>query len=182
MIEDSALKDGLVRTKPRPKQALVVDDDEYLRRTEVQLLKFAGWEVITAGTFLQAWQIINQGTRPDVAVVDWKFPYAFDKKEIELIGEPVNKDFYLEKGEDVCGKGVLRLLAERSPDTGLILCTVLDDKKSLDEEVNQWLINRWLFSVTKPFDVDEFLETIDWAFSRRPTLRIPPVGNLSGVS
>jgi two-component system chemotaxis response regulator CheY len=55
-------------------QALVVDDSRAMRAILTRLLTQLGFDVAQAGDGLQALQVLDEGLRPDVALVDWNMP------------------------------------------------------------------------------------------------------------
>jgi two-component system, chemotaxis family, chemotaxis protein CheY len=65
-------------------QALVVDDSRVMRTILTQLLIDMKFTVMQAGDGAEALQMLEDGARPDVALVDWNMPVmdglAFIKK------------------------------------------------------------------------------------------------------
>ena len=55
-------------------QALVVDDSRAMRAILTRLLDQLGFDVAQAGDGQQALQVLDEGLRPDVALVDWNMP------------------------------------------------------------------------------------------------------------
>jgi two-component system chemotaxis response regulator CheY len=55
-------------------QALVVDDSRAMRAILTRLLDQLGFDVTQAGDGQQALQVLDDGLRPDVALVDWNMP------------------------------------------------------------------------------------------------------------
>jgi two-component system, chemotaxis family, chemotaxis protein CheY len=55
-------------------QALVVDDSRAMRAILTRLLDQLGFDVAQAGDGRQALQVLDEGLRPDVALVDWNMP------------------------------------------------------------------------------------------------------------
>ena len=55
-------------------QALVVDDSRVMRTILTRLLTGLGFTVIQAGDGAEALQILEDGARPDVVLVDWNMP------------------------------------------------------------------------------------------------------------
>ncbi|HST85111.1 MAG TPA: response regulator [Kineosporiaceae bacterium] len=55
-------------------QALVVDDSRVMRTILTHLLVDMNFTVMQAGDGAEALQILEDGARPDVALVDWNMP------------------------------------------------------------------------------------------------------------
>jgi two-component system chemotaxis response regulator CheY len=55
-------------------QALVVDDSRAMRAILTRLLDQLGFDVTQAGDGQQALQVLDDGLRPDIALVDWNMP------------------------------------------------------------------------------------------------------------
>jgi two-component system, chemotaxis family, chemotaxis protein CheY len=55
-------------------QALVVDDSRAMRAILTRLLDQLGFDVAQAGDGQQALKVLDDGLRPDVALVDWNMP------------------------------------------------------------------------------------------------------------
>jgi len=55
-------------------QALVVDDSRVMRTILTHLLVDMNFTVVQAGDGAEALQILEDGARPDVALVDWNMP------------------------------------------------------------------------------------------------------------
>ena len=54
--------------------ALVVDDSRAMRSILARLMTGLGFEVTQAGDGAQALSVLDEGLRPDVALVDWNMP------------------------------------------------------------------------------------------------------------
>jgi two-component system chemotaxis response regulator CheY len=54
--------------------ALVVDDSRAMRSILTRLLGGLGFDVSQAGDGVEAMQVLDAGTRPDVILVDWNMP------------------------------------------------------------------------------------------------------------
>jgi two-component system chemotaxis response regulator CheY len=54
--------------------ALVVDDSRAMRSILARLMAGLGFEVTQAGDGAQALSVLDDGLRPDVALVDWNMP------------------------------------------------------------------------------------------------------------
>ena len=54
--------------------ALVVDDSRAMRSILARLMAGLGFEVTQAGDGAQALSVLDEGLRPDVALVDWNMP------------------------------------------------------------------------------------------------------------
>jgi two-component system chemotaxis response regulator CheY len=54
--------------------ALVVDDSRAMRSILTRLLSGLGFDVAQAGDGAEAMQVLDAGTRPEVALVDWNMP------------------------------------------------------------------------------------------------------------
>jgi two-component system, chemotaxis family, chemotaxis protein CheY len=55
-------------------QALVVDDSRVMRTILTRLLTGMNFAVVQAGDGAEALRILEDGARPDVALVDWNMP------------------------------------------------------------------------------------------------------------
>jgi two-component system chemotaxis response regulator CheY len=56
------------------KQALVVDDSRVMRTILTRLLTGLDFTVVQAGDGAEAMQLLEDGARPDVVMVDWNMP------------------------------------------------------------------------------------------------------------
>lgn len=54
--------------------ALVIDDSRVLRRILNDMLKQLGFDVVEATNGREAWDKLQAGPTPDVALVDWNMP------------------------------------------------------------------------------------------------------------
>jgi two-component system, chemotaxis family, chemotaxis protein CheY len=56
------------------KQALVIDDSRVMRTILTRLLTGLDFTVVQAGDGAEAMQLLEDGTQPDVVLVDWNMP------------------------------------------------------------------------------------------------------------
>jgi two-component system chemotaxis response regulator CheY len=56
------------------KQALVIDDSRVMRTILTRLLAGLDFTVVQAGDGAEAMQLLEDGARPDVVLVDWNMP------------------------------------------------------------------------------------------------------------
>jgi two-component system, NtrC family, response regulator AtoC len=67
-------RSGVPRTVPQRKTILVVDDAEVIRTYLKNLLPMKGYDVLLAEDGLKAMELLNDGARPDVVVLDVMMP------------------------------------------------------------------------------------------------------------
>jgi len=58
----------------RPMRVLIADDDRLSSRMLEASLNASGYEVIVAGDGGQAWQVLKNDDRPQIAILDWMMP------------------------------------------------------------------------------------------------------------
>jgi two-component system KDP operon response regulator KdpE len=133
-----------VRAAVRPRSALIVEDDETVRRTLADLLEEEEFEVMTSGTLERARYILFESSHPvGVVVLDLTMP---DGDGSTLLGELCEQDH---RSAPVV---ILSADAARAEELGASLGVP---------------------TITKPFEIDRALATITMAFENdvRPYLR-----------
>ena len=57
-------------------RVLIADDDRLSSRMLEASLNASGYEVIVAGDGGQAWQVLKNDDRPQIAILDWMMPVS----------------------------------------------------------------------------------------------------------
>lgn len=122
-------------------QILIVDDDVELRTALARLFERRGHEVTLAGTIADTKNIVSQGKRIDLGIVDLRLP---DGNGIDLIG---------------CLKNANKL-------TNIIVMT---GYATIDEAIMATKKGAFHF-VTKPLNIPELLSHVEHAFQMTPRL------------
>jgi CheY-like chemotaxis protein len=122
---------------------MVVDDDEDVREVVKMIVEASGRRVITASDGLEAWREISLGTRPAVILLDLMMPH-------------------------MDGEHFLHTL--RASSTSYIPVVIMSGHSSARERARQLHADDCL---TKPFDLDELLSTVDRFAPAEPSLGSP---------
>lgn len=136
-------------------RVLIVDDEQRFRATMSKLLGARGLDAVTAGTGLDALDLMRDGSF-DVAIVDVKMP---EMNGVDLLSEMKEADPTIE---------VIIMTAYASLDTAKVI---------LARGAYDYLL--------KPYDIDELVEKIRAAFDRKQArLRLtgagPRIGRADG--
>lgn len=126
----------------RKSTILIVEDDPAIQELLAETLRDAGYEALGAAEGGEAVDLARQ-RRPDLVVLDLAIP-------------------------GLSGHSVLHELRE-SPDTRHIPVVIASGYEGLLPEEDQPLVQGVL---QKPYDLDEFLETVASALRREPTVEI----------
>ncbi|MFH1117444.1 MAG: response regulator [Pseudomonadota bacterium] len=132
-------------------RVLIVDDEQRFRTTMSKLLGTRGLDAVTAGTGLDALDIMR-GRSFDVAIVDVKMP---EMNGVDLLSEMKEADPTIE---------VIIMTAYASLDTAKVI---------LARGAYDYML--------KPYDIDELVEKIRAAFDRKQArLRLTGAGPREG--
>ncbi len=69
------------------KTVMVIDDEKYICKVVSELLKGAGYEVLSANSGEQALETLNSGKIPDLALVDFFMPGMNGKEFVKKVRE-----------------------------------------------------------------------------------------------
>ena len=110
---------------------MVVDDDEDVREIVRMLFEADGYRVLTAADGLEAWRAISLGERPAVILLDLMMPHMDGEQFLHKL---------------------------RTSTLGSVPVVIMSGHTSARERARQL---RAADCLTKPFDLDELLRTVD---------------------